>query len=215
MPAPIVAFVGHSNSGKTTFLEKLIPELKKRGYRVAVVKHVPGHLSPLSERDSDKLLVAGSDTVVIDAPEKLVITSAQTQESSLESIALFLGESFDIILAEGFKTADVPKIIFTRAPAGELPTNLSRVSAVISDEPIETKTQQFGTQDVVQVADFLERGFILPAKNRVSLIVNGENVILGNFPRKMLSTTIEAMAKSLKDINSVNNLEFRLKKISD
>ena len=36
---PIISVVGKSNVGKTTLLEKLLPELKKRGYRVATIKH--------------------------------------------------------------------------------------------------------------------------------------------------------------------------------
>ena len=36
---PIICVVGASNSGKTTFLEKLIPDLSRRGYRIGTVKH--------------------------------------------------------------------------------------------------------------------------------------------------------------------------------
>lgn len=39
---PVISFVGRSNSGKTTYLIKLISELKKRGYKVAVIKHHHG-----------------------------------------------------------------------------------------------------------------------------------------------------------------------------
>ena len=38
----IFAISGYKNSGKTTLITKLIPELKQRGYRVAVIKH-DGH----------------------------------------------------------------------------------------------------------------------------------------------------------------------------
>jgi polynucleotide 5'-kinase involved in rRNA processing len=42
---PAVSIVGKSNSGKTTLREKLVRELKLRGYRVATIKHIPhcGH----------------------------------------------------------------------------------------------------------------------------------------------------------------------------
>jgi len=36
---PIISVVGKSDSGKTTLIERIIPELTKRGYRVATVKH--------------------------------------------------------------------------------------------------------------------------------------------------------------------------------
>jgi molybdopterin-guanine dinucleotide biosynthesis protein MobB len=35
----VLAVVGRSGSGKTTWLERLIPELKRRGWRVGAVKH--------------------------------------------------------------------------------------------------------------------------------------------------------------------------------
>jgi len=38
---PIVSVVGKSKSGKTTLIEKLVQELRSRGYRVATIKHIP------------------------------------------------------------------------------------------------------------------------------------------------------------------------------
>jgi Ni2+-binding GTPase involved in maturation of urease and hydrogenase len=39
MAPSIIALVGKPDSGKTTLLEKLIPELSRRGYRIGTVKH--------------------------------------------------------------------------------------------------------------------------------------------------------------------------------
>ena len=39
MKTPLVSIVGKTNSGKTTVIEKLLPELVRRGYRVATIKH--------------------------------------------------------------------------------------------------------------------------------------------------------------------------------
>ena len=62
MPA-IVAFIGHSEVGKTTLIEKLIKELKSRGYHVATMKHA-GRESSLDEpgKDSWRHIQAGSET---------------------------------------------------------------------------------------------------------------------------------------------------------
>ena len=38
---PVVSIVGKSKSGKTTVIERLVQELKSRGYRVATIKHAP------------------------------------------------------------------------------------------------------------------------------------------------------------------------------
>jgi molybdopterin-guanine dinucleotide biosynthesis protein B len=61
---PIICIVGASNSGKTTFLEKLIPELTKRGYRVGVIKHSATKLDMDHEgKDTWRLREAGASSV--------------------------------------------------------------------------------------------------------------------------------------------------------
>lgn len=213
MPAPVIAFVGRSNSGKTTLLEKIIPELKKRGYRVGTVKHVPGHLvEPADERDSQRHLIAGSATAVIDSPQKLIIIKPQPEESSLIDLAWSLGEDFDIILAEGFKNSSVPKILVHRREAGKAPESLTRVLAVVSDEPVGLEVKHFGLDEVTQIADFLVDTFIVPSRSRVDLRVNGEPVALSSYPREIIASVMETMAKSLKGVGEIKELEFRLKK---
>jgi molybdopterin-guanine dinucleotide biosynthesis adapter protein len=213
MPSPVIALVGRSNSGKTTLLEKIIPELKSRGYRVATVKHVPGHLvEPAEVRDSQRHLAAGSGTTVIDSPEKLIITKPQTQESTLFDIAWSLSENFDLILAEGFKNSSVPKILVHRREADGPPESLTRVAAVVSDEPVGLDVKHFGLNDVVQIVDFIVDTFIAPARSRVDLRINGEPVALSSYPREIIASVMETMAKSLKGVGEIKELEFRLKK---
>jgi molybdopterin-guanine dinucleotide biosynthesis adapter protein len=213
MPAPVIAFVGRSNSGKTTLLEKIIPELISRGFRVATVKHVPGHLvEPADERDTQRHLASGSGTTVINSPEKLIIIKPQKQESNLFDIAWSLSENFDLILAEGFKNSSVPKILVHRRKAGSPPEALSRVAAVVSDEPIGMDVKQFGLEDVVQIVDFIAGTFIEQSRSRVDLRINGEPVALSSYPREIMASVMETMAKSLKGVGEIKELEFRLKK---
>ena len=82
---PILSVVGFSDSGKTTYLEKLIPALKKRGIRLAVVKHhvhsefdidIPG-------KDSWRLAQAGADVTVIASPIKIAVMEKWDNEESL------------------------------------------------------------------------------------------------------------------------------------
>ncbi|APV43769.1 molybdopterin-guanine dinucleotide biosynthesis protein B [Dehalogenimonas formicexedens] len=213
MPAPVIAFVGRSNSGKTTLLEKIIPELKTRGYRVATVKHVPGHLvEPADERDTNRHLAAGSSTSVINSPEKLIFVKKQSAESSLFDVAWSLSDDFDIILAEGFKNSPVPKILVHRREAGAPPESLSRVVAVVSDEPVALDVNRFGLEDVSLIADFLIDTVIKPSRSRVDLRINGEPVALSNYPAEIIAAVMETMAKTLKGVGEVRDLEFRLKK---
>jgi len=71
---PIVSFVGYSNSGKTTFLVKVITELKKRGYRIGVIKH-DGHDFEIDHVGTDtwKHQQAGADVVCIASSHKVAV----------------------------------------------------------------------------------------------------------------------------------------------
>jgi len=107
---PIVSIVGKSSSGKTTLLEKLIKELKSRGYRVATVKHAPRE-SSFDEpgKDSWRHVRAGSEAAVISSSDKLVLIKPLGGEAGFEQIAHLLGEDYDIILAEGFQPGRYPQ----------------------------------------------------------------------------------------------------------
>src|SRR2546427_449321 len=63
---PILCFVGRSNSGKTTLIERLIPVLVREGYRIATIKHA-GHGFDLDTegKDSWRLKRAGAKTVIV------------------------------------------------------------------------------------------------------------------------------------------------------
>ena len=69
-----VSFVAKSGTGKTTLLEKVITELKCRGYRVGVIKH-DAHRFDIDHpgKDSHRLTLAGADTMLISSPEKLAV----------------------------------------------------------------------------------------------------------------------------------------------
>ena len=71
---PVVAIVGRANSGKTTFIEKLVGELKSRGFRVATIKHTP-HGMDFGDRgrDSWRHVQAGSEATAVSSPDRVVL----------------------------------------------------------------------------------------------------------------------------------------------
>ena len=113
---PVISVVGRSKVGKTTLLEKLIPELKRRGYRVATVKHHahPGFEIDRPGKDTWRHAQAGSDHVVIAAPDKVAAVRRVTREPTLDEIVTTI-DDVDIILTEGYKRAGKPKIEIVRA----------------------------------------------------------------------------------------------------
>jgi molybdopterin-guanine dinucleotide biosynthesis protein B len=211
---PIVSIVGKSETGKTTLIEKLIGELKSRGYRVATVKHTPQD-SSFDEpgKDSWRHIQAGSEAAVISSVNKLVLIKPAPQESSLEQIAHLLGEDYDIILTEGFSQGDAPKIEVHRRQVGPPLTKVRKLIAIATDEPLETKTRQFSLEDIKGLADLLETGFIKPQRERVSIYVNNAPLVLSSFPKQIISNILLAMASSLKGVKKIKSLEIFLRKL--
>lgn len=132
-PAPIVSVVGKTNNGKTTLLERLIPELKRRGYTVAAIKHDAHEFEIDHEgKDTYRLAQAGADAVIISSPARLAAIARVPREQSLDDIAGWLVTPVDIILTEGYKRQNKPKIEVTRT--GELLCGMDdRLMAVVNN----------------------------------------------------------------------------------
>ena len=130
---PVVGFSGFSGSGKTTLIEKLIPLLKKKGLKVAVIKH-DGHDFEMDRegKDTYRFAKAGADTVMISSVSKSARLSSRTM--SLEEM-LEDAHGADIILVEGYKYADIKRIGVTSKRCGyELPEEAGIYLAVACDD---------------------------------------------------------------------------------
>lgn len=157
---PIVAIVGTSDAGKTTFLEKLIRELKGRNIKVGTVKH---HVHDFDidrpGKDTWRHAQAGADAVVISSPSKMAVIKNLEQEMPLDRIAEYLSD-MDIILAEGYKSSGKPKIeINRRAHSAELISRPEELIAVVSDVKWDVGVPVFGLDDATGVACLLERKY--------------------------------------------------------
>ncbi len=109
--APVVGVCGWSGVGKTTLLEALIPRLKARGLAVGVIKH-DAHGLTLDHRgkDTERLWRAGADVVCAsDAREKFVRQRLR-ESPSLAALIEEMPKSLDVVLVEGHKGSDVPRI---------------------------------------------------------------------------------------------------------
>ncbi len=126
----IIQVVGSSESGKTTFIRKLIPELKKKG-AVAVIKHLGDHTYKLEEgKDTTIFFDAGADISIGIDSHKAV---AAIRKPSLEDILTILfnqGITFAII--EGFKQRTFPKIVIGSLTAGNCILSNPSVNEVIT-----------------------------------------------------------------------------------
>jgi len=210
---PIVSVVGKSKSGKTTIIEKLIQELKSRGYRVATIKHVPQGVNfDEAGKDSWRHIQAGSEAIAIGSPDKIVMIKPVAQDATLDEVACLLGEDYDIVLAEGFKQGNAPKIEVHRKDAGSLLRDIKKLIGIVTDEPLETKARQFSSDDVKAIANLLEKGFIKPQKERISLHVNHIPITLTTFPKQIISNVLLAMVSCLKGAGEIKSLQVFLKR---
>ena len=105
----IIQIVGSSNSGKTTFIKNLIPELKKKG-NVAVIKHLGEHTYNIEEgKDTTAFFDAGADmSVGIDSDKAVAAIRKNTLDDVL---GMLLDQGMDFAIIEGFKQRSFPKIV--------------------------------------------------------------------------------------------------------
>jgi molybdopterin-guanine dinucleotide biosynthesis protein MobB len=156
----VISVIGRSGSGKTTLLEKLIPELKRRGYRVGTIKHHahPGIEIDRPGKDTWRHAHAGSDHVVIAAPDRLVSIRNLNRELELEEISAQM-EDVDIILTEGFSRASTPKIEVVRSGRSVEPLEVTERIAFATDINLLNPEPQFNLDDAHGLADMIENQF--------------------------------------------------------
>jgi molybdopterin-guanine dinucleotide biosynthesis protein B len=160
MPS-IISIVGKSGSGKTTLIEKLIPVLKQRGYRIGTIKHA-AHVTVTDKKgkDSWRHRAAGADTVVLASPGSMSMVK-DFEITTLEDFQKYF-DDVDLVITEGFKTGDKPKIEVFRSAAHKSPFCLDDQSliAFVTDTPFSVKVPSFGLDDIEQLADLIEDKFL-------------------------------------------------------
>jgi len=158
---PIVSFVGKSGVGKTTVLEKVIAEIKRRGFKVGTVKHdAHGFEIDKPGKDTWRHAQAGSDAVAISGPNRMALVRQLDQEMTLEQVAALMGD-VDLVITEGYKSGDKPKIEISRQARGtELLCRAEELVAIMADYAVDMAVPQFALADAEGIVDLLEKEFI-------------------------------------------------------
>ncbi len=212
---PVVSIVGQGKSGKTTLIEKLIPELKSRGYRVATVKHTHQNLElDTPGKDSWRYAQAGSDAVFISTPKNLALIQSVAQDASIKDIARLISADCDILIVEGFHDAHVPKIEVHRKETGkELRCKPEELKAIATDEKLNVDVPQLKLDDVSGIADFIETKLVGKRNDETTLFVNGEPVTLNRFAQDILTGSILGMLSTLKGVDEeIKSIEVTFRK---
>jgi molybdopterin-guanine dinucleotide biosynthesis protein B len=158
---PIISIVGWSDSGKTTYLERLIPELLRRGYRVCAVKHdVHGFEIDTPGKDSWRLKRAGAAVSVVSGPDRIAVIADTGRDLTLAEIRDRFVLDVDLIISEGFKKDLHPKIEVFRKGVRDalLCTRDDNLVAVAADCPVDTDVPVIDLEDVASMANLIEKG---------------------------------------------------------
>lgn len=171
---PVVGFAAYSGTGKTTLLTHLIPILRGRGIRLAGIKH-SHHKFDIDQpgKDSYRLRKAGIDQMLVASRCRwalMVENASGATEPRLDELIGHIDQSqVDLILIEGFKHEDFPKIELHRPALAHplLCPEDPQIIALASDAPVAAP----GCNDLVRlnlndppaIAEFLIQRFALPA----------------------------------------------------
>lgn len=207
-----VAFVGPSGVGKTTVIERLIVEFKRRGYRVAAIKHaaeVP-EFGDTPGKDSWRFAQSGSDSVVISSTSGIFCMQGRAEAPSLEDALRLVGDCVDLVLIEGFKThRTIPKIeIHRRATGLALVSAPETLMAVATDEELPTDVTQLDLFDTCALADFIEGHGAAELPSGTDVFVNGKLLPLKPFVKQLVGQTVLAMVSTFKGVREIRTLSI-------
>jgi molybdopterin-guanine dinucleotide biosynthesis adapter protein len=158
---PVVSIVGRSESGKTTLIETLIPELRRRGYRIGTIKHTHHALDiDQTGKDSSRHRAAGAQTVILASSGQIAMIKATSSDSVAGLIKYF--DDVDLLITEGYKREKTPKIEVLRAEVHTelLCRNDPGLIAVATDADITVNVPVFRLDDAAPIAVFIEQRFL-------------------------------------------------------
>ncbi|MCF6247100.1 MAG: molybdopterin-guanine dinucleotide biosynthesis protein B [Desulfobacula sp.] len=162
MKPKIITIVGKSNSGKTTLLEKVIRELTQRGYKIGSVKHAhDGFEMDKKGKDSWRHRQAGAASTLVISEDKVALVKDDAT-TYIEKMKRYLSDR-DIIMAEGFKKQQLPKIeVFRTRSVHKHPLCMEdqNLIAFVTDSDYQPDVPRFGLGDIRQLADFIEHKFL-------------------------------------------------------
>jgi len=160
---PVFSVIGsESGVGKTTILCKIIEELKKRGYKVATIKHHHRGDFEIDQpgKDTWRHAQAGADVVIISSEVKIARIEKLETERKLDDIVRDI-KNVDIIITEGYKAEDKPKLEVVRKEVSkELYSKEEELFCIVTDLLFENKVPQFDFDKIGEIVDLVEKKFL-------------------------------------------------------
>ena len=193
----IICIAGKSGSGKTTLIERLIPVFKRRGIRVAVLKHTPHGINLVEKRkDSERFITAGAEEVILITPKNLVHFKPHKDEIPPNEAVLDFEKDVDLVLVEGYKSGNIFQKIEVKEPSQITPCYVREVANSI-EEGLRKKKVSSGKRN---------------NNPQVNIWINGKRVGLKGFVQDIISASLLGMASTLKGVKKVRTLHLKLKR---
>jgi molybdopterin-guanine dinucleotide biosynthesis protein B len=212
---PILCFVGASNSGKTTYLEKIIPELCRRGYRVGTIKHdVHGFEMDREGKDTWRHRKAGAGTIAISSPSQVASIRKVEAEMSIEELVAHYFWSEHLLITEGFKRSRFPKIEVFRTAVEPHPIcgTEDNLIAVVTDDAVEVDVPVFRFDQVEQMGEFIENRYLRDRKEQaVSVFLDGKKLPMNAFVRDILAGTVRGMLSTLRGWEDPGKIDIQIR----
>ena len=158
----IFGISGWKDSGKTTLTAALVAEMTNRGLSISTVKHAH-HEFDVDQpgTDSFKHRQSGAQEVMLSSSKRFALMHEITADEDEPDLAELVAKMkpVDLILVEGFKFADFPKIQVIRAKSRKNAgvEEIKNVIAMVSDdlESIADPRPVFHIDDIKNIADFI------------------------------------------------------------
>ena len=214
----VIAITGKSDAGKTSLIKGLIPEMKKRGYKVAAVKNCPhGFDLDVEGKDSWHFTKAGAGGILLQSPSELgLIRTKGNIIGSLNEVAKYYLADFDLVLAEGFaQDTSTRRIeVLRKGMSPELESPRERLVAIVTDFAFPIDKPTFNPTELSELADFIEKVMKEDKESKpyVELSINKKPVYLNEFAQSMIKGTITGLVASLKrEDKELREIEIRIR----
>jgi len=156
---PVLAFIGKPNCGKTTLIEKLIPALVRRGLRIGTIKHHHGDIRmDTPGKDTWRHKQAGAEAVLLSSPTGIGFIKDTAEDTPIEELVGSYFRDVDLVIAEGYKWAAIPKIEVFRSTVHEepLPDPGESLLAVVCDVQVRADIPWFEPDKIDELVVFIQ-----------------------------------------------------------
>lgn len=157
---PYITFAGYSGSGKTTLILKIIAYLKEKGFRIAALKH-DGHNFEMDKKGKDtyRMKQAGANCIAIASNDKYALIANSDHRLTFMELAKIITQDVDIIIGEGFKDEDIPKILVHRKENNK--PNLYGIEKNIVAVATDALEEFEGINNIFHINDYEKIGHFL------------------------------------------------------